>query len=68
MDDRAIIRSFESGFDRRVIALTVVAIVVVLGLVALVVRGFHGRDIQQGASAITNAVTAPAQPATTPKR
>jgi hypothetical protein len=65
MDDRAIIRSFESGFDKRVIALTIVAILVVLGLVAVVVRGFHGRDISQGASAMTKAVAAPAETAKT---
>ena len=55
MDDKAIIRSFESGFDKRVIAVVVVAILVVLALVGVVVRGFKGNDISQGASALSPA-------------
>jgi hypothetical protein len=58
MNDKSIIRSFESGFDKRVIALVAVAIAVVLGLVFLVARGFHGRDVARGAAAMTD-VTEP---------
>jgi hypothetical protein len=53
MDDKAIIRSFESGFDKRVIALTVAAILVVVGLVVYVARGFKGHDASKGAEVLS---------------
>jgi len=52
MDDKAIIRSFESGFDKRAVAITVFAILVVISLVFAVVRGFKGHDVSKNASAL----------------
>jgi hypothetical protein len=53
MNDKEIIRSFESGFDKRVIALTAVAILVVVALVGLVARGFKGHDVSRSASSLS---------------
>lgn len=53
MDDKAIIRSFESGFNKRIIAMTVLAVVVVVGLLVYVARGFKGQDTSRGAEALT---------------
>jgi hypothetical protein len=72
MNDRAIIRSFESGFNKKIVAMTVLAVAVVLALIALVAGSFRGRDISGAASALTKAntpaQTAPARPPTEPVR
>jgi hypothetical protein len=53
MDDKAIIRSFESGFDKRVIALTIAVVLAVIGLVVYVVHGFKGHDASKAATVLT---------------
>jgi hypothetical protein len=71
MDDKAIIRSFESGFNMRIVVGTILAVVVVLGLIFFVARSFKGRDIHGGAAALTDPSTEtvkvpPARPASGP--
>jgi hypothetical protein len=70
MNDKAIIRSFENGFNGRIVAMTIAAIVVVLALVAFVAGGFRGRDIAGSASSMSNVPgekTFPAKPPTAPE-
>jgi hypothetical protein len=73
MNDKAIIRSFESGFNGRIVAMTIAAIVVVIALIGFVAGSFRGRDIEGGASAMSNVPgqttnAAPATPPTAPAR
>ncbi|MDB4981441.1 MAG: hypothetical protein JWM82_2193 [Myxococcales bacterium] len=65
-NDRAVIRSLETGLGRRV-GLLVAALVVVAIVVFGVMRGFHGRKISAGADAMIKApVTAPTKVLTKP--
>ena len=72
MNDKAIIRSFEGGFNARIVAMTIAAIAVVLALIGFVAGSFRGRDIAGSASAMSNvpgettAKTPPAKPPTAP--
>ncbi len=64
-NDRAVIRSLETGLGRRV-GWLVMALVVVGVVVFGVMRGFHGRKISAGADAITAPLPAPTQPVPQP--
>jgi hypothetical protein len=66
MNDKAVIRRYENVFNGRIVAMTIVAVALVVGLVGFVARSFRGSDISRGASAITNVKVEPARPAPTP--
>jgi hypothetical protein len=62
MNDRALIRTFETGRGRR-IAILAVAVMVFAIVIAAVVTGFHGVRVRRSASALTRpAVPAATQP------
>ena len=66
MDDRAVMRSFETGRGRRVAAL-VVALVVVGVVVGFVTRGFKkAPDAAGGAKVLSDPITIPTKPTEKP--
>jgi hypothetical protein len=68
MDDRAVIRSFETG-RRRWIAAAIFAAFLIAVLIWVVGSGFRGRRISSGAEALTKpVVNDPGRPATSTTR
>jgi hypothetical protein len=63
MDDRAVIRTLETGLGKRV-ALLVLALVVIAVVVGVVISGFHGKRVEKSADALTTHAAEPASPAT----
>jgi len=66
MDDRAVMRSFETGRGRRVAAL-VVALVVVAVVVGFVIKGFGSKpDAQGGAKVLSDPIKIQTKPTEKP--
>jgi len=52
MNDRAIIHSYEAGFSGRAWAILAAVILVASIVVGVVIAGFHGQDVRQGAASL----------------
>jgi hypothetical protein len=53
MDDRDVIRSFETVSNKKVVLVVALVVAVVAGVIGVVVSGFRGEDVPQGAEAVT---------------
>ena len=69
MDDRDVIRSFESVSSTKVVLIIALILIAVAVVIGVVVSGFHGQEVKKSAEAVTESVTgqpappkAPAQP------
>ncbi len=53
MDDKAVIRSLEGVKNKRTMAFVIVGFIVFAVVIGMVVGGFRGRHISQGAAAMS---------------
>jgi uncharacterized membrane protein len=68
MTDQALMRSFESLTNKRVMGLLAVVVLVVLGLIVVIAGGFRGVDVSKGANAMTTPPATVTQPQSTQLR
>jgi hypothetical protein len=66
MDDRDIIRSFESVSNKRVVVIVALVLIVVAVVIGVVVSGFRGQQIKGGAEAVTKTGVGPTEGQTAP--
>jgi len=66
MNDREVIRSFESVSSTKVVLIIALLLIAVAVVIGVVVSGFHGQEVKKSAAAVTESVTAKPAPTTAP--
>jgi hypothetical protein len=66
MNDREVIRSFESVSSGKVVLIIGLIMCAVAMVIGLVVSGFHGQEVKKSAAAVTESVTPKPPPPTAP--